>query len=261
MFNTSEFKDNLRTQWLGSDFIYKKETDSTNSDLKHLPSDKLVHGTVLLTDFQARGRGQYERSWISESEKNLTFTIGLKPRDQNRLSLLTLVSAWGAVQALNSMFGDGDRFYLKWPNDILTSSGKIGGVLTESIFNGSRLERVLIGIGLNVNQVAFPGLETTTSLALEYGKPYAREELLCRILEHIEHAYTKWQMRDLELIHDINRSMDGFGSWVCYSVNGGKMKGKVKFLGINEMGHLRILQEDMEVKIFTYEQIRIHTDC
>lgn len=261
MFNTNEFKDKLQTEWLGSDFIYKKETDSTNSDLKHLPSDRLVHGTVLLTDSQLKGRGQYERNWISETGKNLTFTIGLKPREQERLSLLTLVSAWGVTQALNSICGDGSRFYLKWPNDILTSTGKAGGILTESIFNGPNLERVLVGIGLNVNQLVFPGLEWTTSLALESGEPCSREGLLCKILEHIEYAYKKWQMHDIGLIHDINRSIDGFGKWVCYSVNGSEMEGKVKFLGVNEKGHLRILQEDMEVKIFTYEQIRIHTDC
>lgn len=258
MFNTNQFKKKLQTEWLGSDFIYKTETASTNSDLKRLPSDHLIHGTVLLTDSQVGGRGQYERSWISETGKNLTFTIALKPHDQDRLSLLNLVSAWGVIQALNGIYGC--HFYLKWPNDILTSSGKAGGILTESIFNGSKLGRVLVGIGLNVNQLVFPGLNKATSLALEVGEPCCREELLCRILEDIEQAYKKWQKHDIRLIHDINRSLDGFGGWVRYSVNGNKKEGKVKFLGINEKGHLRILKSDMEVKIFTYEQIRIHTD-
>ncbi|MEX2573930.1 MAG: biotin--[acetyl-CoA-carboxylase] ligase [Balneolaceae bacterium] len=259
MFVTSDYKKKLNTQWLGSEFRYLEQTESTNSLLKSVPAEELAHGTVLLADRQLKGRGQYNRNWLSEPFKNLTFTIALKPARSDTLSLLALAAGWGIVRALQTVYGN--RFYLKWPNDVMISGKKLGGILVESVFNGSSLDRVLVGIGLNTGQMNFPKeLPHATSLAHEFGNPPAREEILCRILEYIEVAYRKWQRSDVQLIHDINDSMAGFGDWVRITVNGEASPEKVKFLGVNPEGHLVILTPEIEVKKFIHEQIRIFPD-
>lgn len=60
MFNSELYRKHLNTQWLGQTFMYFDELPSTNSYMKHLPSEDLAHGAICLTDQQTRGRGQYE---------------------------------------------------------------------------------------------------------------------------------------------------------------------------------------------------------
>lgn len=260
MFDISLFKEKLKTQWLGYPFLYLEKIDSTNTHLKKIPSEKLVHGIVLLADRQERGRGQHQRKWISEPGQNLTLTIGLKPRSSRALSIVTLATAWGVARALQNY--SGIPFHLKWPNDVVIGGRKVAGILTEAVFSGSVLERLLVGIGLNVNQQQFPeDLGQATSLAVELGRTAVREELLCHILEQIEGAYSRWEEQDPGLLRDINHSLTGYGQWVNISVNGQLDREKVKFLGVNERGYLIVLTPGLEVRTFTYEQIRIHPDC
>jgi BirA family transcriptional regulator, biotin operon repressor / biotin---[acetyl-CoA-carboxylase] ligase len=259
MFNTGQFKKHLNTEWLGSNFIFEDVTDSTNSDLKKIPSDQLKHGTVLLADYQLHGRGQYNRNWISEPGQNLTFTLAFRPAAFDRLPLLTLATGWALIQSLN--FHYQIKATLKLPNDILSSQKKIAGILTENIFYGSRLDRVLIGIGLNVNQCHFSSdIENATSVFNEIGKSCNRERLLAQLLSDIEIAYDRWSLGDPDFILEINRTLEGYGKWVEVTVNDIPEKDKVKLLGMNELGHLLILTKEFEVKEFIHEQVRIQPD-
>lgn len=256
MFDIETFEKNLGTQWLGANFLYREEAGSTNTEMKKIRSGELVHGTVLLADTQLKGRGQYDRKWYSEPGKNLTFTIGFRPGSPDRLPLLTLASGWAISKVIQNRYDQ--QCCLQLPNDVLISGKKVAGILTENIFNGLNLDRVLIGIGFNVNQTEFPAeLEQATSLQLLLQNPVPREELMCYLLESIEETYQKWHKRDPELNHHVNRSISGYGEWVNISVNNRPEPEKVKFLGINEEGHLLILTKEFEVKKFTHEQIRI----
>jgi len=259
MFNRALYSESLHTKWLGKPFHYLEKTESTNTILKQTPSDELLHGTVLLADEQCAGRGQKKRKWISEPGKNLTFTIALfppLPDPPGRLTLLSLIAGYGIVKALRARFrGD---YYLKWPNDIMIGQRKLGGILTETIFYGSQLDRVLIGIGLNVNQKQFPAdLGQACSLAGETGSEICREELLPVILSEIEESYGRWNRCDPSLIPEINAAVDGVGEWVRISVNGSPTGGHLKFLGVDGDGRLLFLSQEFDVITYTHEQIHI----
>lgn len=259
MFNTELFKKKLQTRWVGQNFIFRQKTESTNSDLKSIPANELVNGTVYLADFQWKGRGQYNRNWYAEPGKNLTFTVAFCPANAERLSLLTLSAGWAIIRVLNDQYKLASC--LKFPNDVIISEKKVAGILTENIFNGSRLERVLIGIGLNVNQDNFPSdLENAVSLCQVLEKTVDREELLCRLLESIELVYSKWDKKDPELVKEVSRMISGYGQWVSITINGKPEPDKVKFLGVNGEGHLLILTKELQVKIITHEQIRFQPD-
>lgn len=256
-FQTEIFRKQLRTQWLGADFIYQEEVHSTNTLLKTLPDRELTHGTVLLADTQTSGRGQHQRNWESEPGKNLTFTIAFKPAHADRLPLLTLSSAFAIRQALTRHY-DGD-YAVKWPNDLILNGRKIGGILTESLFNGQKLNRVLVGIGINVNQTQFSSeiTDSATSLALHLANTPPREDLLADILLAVEDGYRKWHHFDTEFLQEINRSLIGYGEWVDLVVDGKSLNERVKFLGINEKSQLVIVTSDFEIKTYAYEQVRI----
>lgn len=256
-FNINRYRRWLKTRWLGADFIYKADLPSTNSYLKNLDHSGFGHGTVLLADHQTKGRGQYDRSWESEKFKNLTFTIAFKPSSGDRLPLLTLCFALGIVTTLDRMNIEGSE--IKWPNDILINGKKIGGLLTESVFLGQKPDRVLVGIGINVNQKKFGESisgEAASLLSL-CGEPINRELLLCRMLQEMEHLYTRWTQQESELCKDINKRIIGFGEWVTASMNGTVTQGEYKFLGMNQKAECIMLTKDLDVKTYSYEQIRI----
>lgn len=256
-FNIDHYRAGLRTRWLGADFIYKPELSSTNSYLKELDYSDFDHGTVLLTDHQTKGRGQYDRRWESEKCKNLTFTVAFKPSSGERLPLLTLCFALAIAKTIDRTGIRGSE--IKWPNDIMINGKKVGGLLTESVFLGQKPDRVLVGIGLNVNQRKFgeeAGPEVTSIIA-HSGEPVCREDLLCRMLQEIEYIYTRWTQQDSNLCNDINSRIIGFGEWITASMNGTVVQEEYKFLGMNEKAECVMLTKDLDVKTFSYEQIRI----
>lgn len=256
-FKTEYFKNQLHATWVGSEFIYKERVDSTNTALKRIPPSELIHGTVLLTDHQTRGRGQYEKKWEAEPAKNLTFTIAFRPPVGERLTLLTLAIAHAIRSVLEKKTEK--KTEIKWPNDLLIDGKKVGGLLTEGIFNGQKLDRVLIGVGLNVLQTQFSTEieDMATSMKKITGQNYSREKLLSELLQSIEVAYQKWHKQDAGLCSEISEHMIGYGEWVRLSIGNKHENGKYKFLGVNEKGELLALNEDLDVKTFTYEQIRI----
>lgn len=260
MFDIDSFKKALQTQWLGNDFLYFRELDSTNSCLKKIPEEEMSHGKVCLADYQKRGRGQYERNWESSPSRNLTFTLGFVPENSERLHVLTLCCARAAVDLIERT----TRLdaYIKWPNDIMINGRKVGGVLTEAMFSGNRLARVVVGIGLNVNQEKF-GKEISdiaTSLRLETETSFSREQLLADYLGFAEYFYRCWEKNDRDLLKKINQKIEGYGTWIRLSLNGHQNKGKYKLLGINEQGVLTMINRKSEVETFSHEQIRLITD-
>lgn len=105
-------------------------------------------GSVLAVELQTAGRGRMGRTWHSGLGNALTFSLlwrfacGL-----NALSGLSLAVGVALVRALGRLGAQGVR--LKWPNDILTAQGKLGGVLIEAQGDMLGPSAVVIGIGLN----------------------------------------------------------------------------------------------------------------
>ena len=159
--------------------------DSTNSEaLRRLP--ELPGGTVLAAREQTAGRGQRGNTWFSEPGSNLTFTIVLKDLPLGasqavRLNYLT------SVAVANYLESRGVSACIKWPNDIYVSGRKICGMLIENVL-GTRgeLKSSVIGIGINLNQTAFPQLANATSLSLCTGKTYHPETELEAFLSVFE---------------------------------------------------------------------------
>jgi BirA family biotin operon repressor/biotin-[acetyl-CoA-carboxylase] ligase len=166
----------MKTLWLDT-------IDSTNSEaLRRLPD--LPSCTVLAAREQTAGRGQRGNTWFSEPGKNLTFSIVLKfgpgavsAWDAHYLNCLASLSV---VSLLDSF---GIRSQIKWPNDIYVGKRKICGMLLENTLCTTGLAASVIGIGLNVNQTAFPRLANATSVALELGQVQLMEWDLAQTLE------------------------------------------------------------------------------
>lgn len=260
-FNLYDFENHLSTQWLGRDFKYFKSLPSTNTYIKKLDSDDVQPGMVILTDNQTRGRGQYDRSWASEPGQNLTFSMVFKPKTSNGFHTLTLACALALVEQVKSISSD-LCIQIKWPNDVLVNGKKVAGLLTEAVFIGNKPARLVIGIGLNVNQPKYRAelAEKATSLRIEMERQLSREALLSELLSRIEHKYRLWHQKQAKLLIQINREINGYGQWVGLTVNGSMKPDSYKLLGINESGRLVLLNHEGGLESFSHEQIRIVTD-
>ena len=260
MFDVRTFKNVLTTRWLGHKVLYFEELESTNTYLKKLPGEEIGHGLICLTDRQTRGRGQYEKNWDSQPGKNLTFTIAFKPKESGRFHIFTLVCAKAIIDEIEDNYGL--KAYIKWPNDIYVGDKKIAGLLTESTFSGNKIDRLLVGIGLNVNQEHFSGKlqDIAVSLKLLTGEELSREQLLANVLSRIEYGYGRWHKYDTALMKEINQKIEGHGQWVTLKINGEVREEPAKLLGVNEKGQMTIINSECEIETFSYEQIRIIAD-
>jgi BirA family biotin operon repressor/biotin-[acetyl-CoA-carboxylase] ligase len=167
-------------------------TDSTNQYLKELILSKTVDDfTVVVAKNQRKGKGQMGAEWQAKPGMNLTFSVlkkfeSLNIADQFRLNVCVSLSILKLLKNLSV-----PDLSIKWPNDILSGSSKICGILIENIIAGQQITASVIGIGLNVNQTTFNTLTNVSSLKLLLGKTLNLDELLKHLLENIESTFMK----------------------------------------------------------------------
>ena len=148
-------------------------------------------GTTVATDHQTHGRGRLGRVWEAPAGRALLFSVLLRPSPPMALwPELSLVAGEAVAAALHGETGVAAG--MSHPNDVLLGGRKVSGILPEA----SR-GKVVLGIGVNVNQTAeeLPA-ETpkpTTSLFVETGREWPRAPLLAAILLELERRYDEWQ--------------------------------------------------------------------
>lgn len=183
----------LSTKFLGQEFIYLDTVDSTQTYVKNLDNlNKAKNGTVVFAEKQTAGIGTHDRKWYTGKGDNIAFTFVLYPHvEVSKLEKLTFMIAVSMVQTLQELYNV--TLKIKIPNDLYYNNKKVGGILTESNTKSGVVEKIFIGIGLNVNQAKFPGTldEIATSLIREFNIKCSREEILAKFFEIFEERYLK----------------------------------------------------------------------
>ena len=156
------YKNSAKDLFHNKTYIYMTECLSTNDYLlKLLKKKPYKEGTIVHTSYQTKGRGQRNNNWISEKNKNLTFSFLLSPNiklsSQFLLHILTSISLYKSLNSFNL-----NHVSIKWPNDIYVREKKIAGILIENLVFKKSIHRAVVGIGLNVNQTNFNNLKATS---------------------------------------------------------------------------------------------------
>ena len=181
----------LRTRFIGRNYIFESEVESTNLLLQEIARKEAPDGLVVVADSQTGGRGRDGRSWVSPSGCNLYFSVLLRPDcAAAKASQLSIIAACAMHRALSPY---SEKVRVKWPNDIWIDNKKLAGILCSMSCIGSRAEYAIVGIGLNVNLMKFPEGIAGTSLALACGRTFNRTQVLADILAALETEYDEWQ--------------------------------------------------------------------
>jgi BirA family biotin operon repressor/biotin-[acetyl-CoA-carboxylase] ligase len=185
-----EIEPYLQTEWLGREFRYLPEVDSTNIAAKNWATEGAPNGAIVAADLQTSGRGRLGRAWSSPPGTGIWFSIVLRPLiSPDRAPQITLTTAVGVAAALRELGYDAG---IKWPNDIYIGGRKVCGMLTEMHGSMESVEWVVPGIGINCLTKDFPPeiAETATSLALASDKPVIRAQVAAAIFNKLEQYYT-----------------------------------------------------------------------
>lgn len=250
MFGIEEFDIKLETEKIGRNFIYTEEIDSTNSYLLNREGNP-PDGTVVLAERQLKGRGRKDRTWHSLKDVNLTFSILLKDSKYFRtnLNLINFSAALSVAIAIENLYQLKPE--LKWPNDVLINGKKVSGILIESFSKGEKVERIVIGIGLNVNQNIFQGTYNLlpTSLKLELNKHLDREILLAELLNHFETLLHKTKVKPKWILNEWRNRCRMIGERISI-IEGEKIITGI-FDDVDDDGFLILRQGTQTQKIFS----------
>ncbi|MBP3425960.1 MAG: biotin--[acetyl-CoA-carboxylase] ligase [Rikenellaceae bacterium] len=179
--------------------IYRFDTLSSTNDEARNP--RYLHGDIILADYQTEGRGQRGNSWSSVQGKNLMFSLVAEPvwlPASEQFSLLECV----ALALVDTLAHYGIDATIKWTNDIYVGDRKLVGVLIENSLGGHHLWRSIIGVGINVNQSEFaPNLPNPTSMSLECGREFPREDILELFVEHFWRRYEVLKSGQADTLH------------------------------------------------------------
>jgi BirA family biotin operon repressor/biotin-[acetyl-CoA-carboxylase] ligase len=166
------------------------EVGSTQAVVRELADARAPEGTLVVAEHQRAGRGRAGRAWVDQPGANLLFSLLLRPAIQAaeipQLQLLAVVAVAEAVEEVTGLAPG-----IKWPNDLMLDARKFAGLLAEAASDGDAVTRVILGVGINVNQCEFPVelAARATSLALALGRPVDRRALLDAALRRLESWY------------------------------------------------------------------------
>ncbi len=208
---------------------------STNQTLWDLIEKGAPCGTVVIAAQQTAGRGQWGRQWVSHLG-GLYLSIAIAPNiTATNAPHLTLSSAWGITAALRNHHIPA---LIKWPNDLILTNRKLGGILTETRVRDGKIAKAAIGLGINwenqvpptgINLQTFqqqnPHLETITSI----------ENLAAIAIQGILNGYQQLQKMGIEkLLTSYQELLSNIGHPIEVDGNKGEI------LGVNQAGQLRV---------------------
>lgn len=225
-----EILDGLSSKFFGREVHYCDSVSSTNDVARELASQGARDGSLVVAEEQTGGKGRLGRQWHSPKYKGICFSVLLYPPvNPSEAAQMTMVTAVALALAVRKKTGV--PVGIKWPNDLLVGGRKLCGILTEMSAELDRIDYLVVGSGLNVNQGLdeFPEevRDMATSLKVETGFDIARVSLLQAILEEYERWYmvwleqgfsailTKWKEMSVSLhcpvrIHTLNKSWEGW---------------------------------------------------
>ena len=227
--------------------------DSTNDFLKqnyaNYPSQ-----TVCVANHQTKGKGRMDRVWHDDHTQAL-FSLLLKPPMAHfPISMLSLYSGKIVHEILHKEI---PNLKLKWPNDLWIEQKKVAGILIETIYEGSSLQAIIIGIGINVNTTnfSFEARIPPTSLKAQTNKHYEIQPLILDISNAFFQHLTLQNVIDSVNYHNTHSCL--IGKRITYTSSDSLTSAKV--IKVDEDGCLFVQNQDKVISLTSGEVSLVQT--
>jgi BirA family transcriptional regulator, biotin operon repressor / biotin---[acetyl-CoA-carboxylase] ligase len=240
---------------LAREILVLEETASTNDVASKLGRERHPGGVAIFAERQTAGRGRFGRKWDSAERAGLWMSLLLRPAwpmaRWPRLTTWAGVCVAEAIERLTEL-----RAQIKWPNDVLVHGKKVAGILIETATDLSGAPFVVVGIGVNINQIEFPPelAARAGSLRQLTGKEHDRAALAAALLERLE----DWLPRagaGGELIGEARRRSSLLGTWVRLQAGQSVAEGTAEDL--DEEGNLLIRVGDGTLQRATAGEVAV----
>lgn len=178
----------LKTKYLGRNFIYYNEIDSTQKEIwRKIEKNEIENGTAIMAEFQTNGVGTHGRIWHTDESENIAFSFYVKTNcTQEKLQGLTIEIAQIIVDIFKEKYNV--KIDIKTPNDLIIKYKKTGGILTESKMQGELVKFLVIGLGINTSKMNFTKdiEDIATSIKKSYGIEVNRDFVLSEFCNRFE---------------------------------------------------------------------------
>lgn len=229
----------LNTSFVGKNVVFRQRTDSTQKIALSLAIKPDSHGTVVIAEQQASGRGRQKRKWLSP-KGGIWLSVVLKPDIPTaKIAMLSFAAALAVCEAIRAIGLDAR---LKWPNDVMICNKKVAGILLDISAEEDQVNHAVIGIGINANVDAsaisarLNGTKVT-SISDELGHVASRLTLTRALLENLERWYLDIEHRGTGMIvREWKKNSDMLGRKVSVKQNNRTIHGLAA--DINDDGSL-----------------------
>ncbi|MDP6454298.1 MAG: biotin--[acetyl-CoA-carboxylase] ligase [SAR202 cluster bacterium] len=180
----------LAQRVVGHRLYYHQSLPSTMDETRRLAGKGAPEGIVVIAEDQTKGRGRFDRPWITPVGLNLAFSVLFRP-EISQLPFINMAAALAVCDAVRDLTGLAPE--IKWPNDVRINGKKLSGILVETELEGGKAVHAVVGIGLNVNfdPRGYAEIEdVATSLLAETGRRFDRVDALSSVLQKLDEYYT-----------------------------------------------------------------------
>ena len=230
--------------------VYVTECLSTNDFLMQLSlKNSIEEGSMVLTDFQTKGKGQRNNFWNSNRQENLLFSFILFPKiklsEQFVLHIITSLSVYHLLKKIGL-----SNVKIKWPNDIYVNSKKICGILIENQIFKKRIKKSILGIGININQKDFGNIKAT-SIYNEINKKTYRKDVLDLFKSYFSRQYNEMGSLNKE---SYKKKLLGFNEILNYKSEENRFSGKI--IDVRDDGKISLMIND-KIKHFDFGSLEL----
>jgi len=241
---------------MGKQWIKLDSVSSTNAYISTLLSQKKVKDPlVVVADYQEAGKGQGLHSWHSNREENLLMSLLLFPAflsasEQFHLSRVASLAICDTLDSLDL------AAKIKWPNDILSSKGKIAGILIEHGISGAKISFTIVGVGLNLNQTEFPEFPIpASSVKMEKGLNQEPQHVAIILEKHLQKRYQMLERGQTRIIEqDYLSRLHLIHKPSTFSTVNETFQGVIR--GVNEFGEL-VVEKEGELLSYSHGNIEV----
>lgn len=244
ILSKSEIESVIPAGGIVNKVIYFEETDSTNTRAKLFGEEGMADGALVVADCQNMGKGRRGKSFTSPRGQSVYMTFLLRPDiPPIRASMITILSAMAVRSGLREICGIDTL--IKWPNDVVADGKKICGILTEMSAELTKINYVVVGIGINVNNKKMPkDIENVAvSARMLTGREQGRSLIIGSVCKWFGAYYYKFlSTLDLSLIkEEYNKYLINYNKEV--EIVKEKESYRAKSLGIDDEGRLLVERE------------------